>query len=344
LSDVDTVSTDYESFTDAVTVAVANYAGPGSVAWDGTTLTFTSDGTGPMDPLSISLGTVNDSFAEGAEDFLISLCNANSLTGAASAIDAASDDVVTTIDDTFGPGADNVVWNIVGDNSVNEGGTATYTVSIQNTLAAGADATVELSIGDTDTTSADYAGFNAAVIAAVANYNAGSNPGTVNWDGTTLTFTASADGDTLAGLVIDLDAIDDTFLEGPEVYDVSLNNPGSTSGIVALVDPTLNNVFTTIQDTDGDGGAPEPGGQWSIAGPTVVTEGDPVTFTINLTGNLQAGESTAVQLDVTDIDTTGGDYSNVGASVIAAVSAYNADPANSGTLSWDGRCHVLVCG
>lgn len=336
LSDVDTVGTDYASFDNAMIVAVANYVGPGSLVWDGTTLRFTSDGTGAMAPLPISLGTVNDAFAEGAEDFIISLCNANSLTGAATGIDSAADDVVTTINDTTGPGADEVTWSIVGDNNVDEGGTANYTISITNALAAGDDATVELSIGDIDTNSTDYAGFNAAVVAAVANYNSGSNPGSVSWDGTTMTFTAAVDGDLLTGLVIDLDAIDDAFLEGPEVYDISLSNPSSNSGIVVAVDPSLNTVFTTINDTDGDGGLAEPGGEWSLTGIPAVTEGDPITFTVGLTGNLQAGESTTVQLNVADIETTGSDYGNVSASVTAAVSAYNANPANAGTLSWDG--------
>ena len=132
LSDIDTISSDHDSFNNALILAASNYAGPGSLTWNGTTLTFTSDGTGPMEPLPISLGTVNDSFAEGAEDFIISLCNANSLTGAATEIDSSADDVVTTIDDTIGPGADDVIWSIVGDNNVDEGGTATYTISIAN--------------------------------------------------------------------------------------------------------------------------------------------------------------------------------------------------------------------
>ncbi len=342
LSDVDTIATDYGSLDSAITLAVATYTGPGSVAWDGTTLTFTSDGTGPMDGLPLNLATINDSFAEGAEDFLITLCNSNSLTGAANAIDVAADDVVTTIDDTFGPGADDVTWTIVGDNGVDEGGTATYTVAITNALAAGDDATVELSIGDIDTSSADYAGFNAAVIAAVANYNSGSNPGSVSWDGATLTFTAAVDGDTLTGLVIDLASVDDAFLEGPEIYDVTLANSGSNTGIVVFIDPVLNTVLTTINDTDGDGGPAEPGGEWSITGVTAVTEGDPITFTIGLTGNLQSGERATVQFGAGDIETNGGDYSNVSASVGAAVVAYNNDPANPGTLSWDGTLLTFV--
>ncbi len=342
LTDVDTVGADHGSLSSALILAVANYSGPGSVAWDGTTLTFTSDGTGPMDPMPLTLGTVNDAFAEGAEDFLISLCNSNTLTGAANAINQTADDVVTTIDDTIGPGADDVTWSIVGDNNVDEGGTATYTVSMINALAAGDDATVELSIGDIDTNSTDYAGFNTAVVAAVANYNAGGNPGTLSWDGTTLTFTAATDGDLLTGLVINLDAIDDAFLEGPEVYDVTLANSGSNTGIVVVVDPISNTVLTTINDTDGDGGPAEQGGEWSLIGLTSVTEGDPITFTVGLTGNLQAGESTTVQFNVVDVETSGADYSSVSASLGAAVAAYTANSANPGSLTWDGTFLTFV--
>jgi len=199
-----------------------------------------------------------------------------------------------------------------------------------------------LSIGDIDTSSSDYANFNAAVIQAVADYNAGANPGSLNWNGTTLVFTATTDGDSLAGLVIELDAIDDSSLEGPEVYDITLTNPGSTSGILVNIEPTLDNVFTTINDTDGDGGPAEQGGEWSLTGPASVAEGAPLTYTVGLTGNLQAGESATVRLNVVDVDTTGSDYSNVNAAVNAAVVAYNTGPANSGTLSWDGTFLTFV--
>ena len=138
---------------------------------------------------------------------------------------------------------------------------------------------LNLAIGDVDTNSADYAGFSAAVATAVANYNSGGNPGTLSWDGTTLTFVANVDGETLSGLMIDLGAIDDAFLEGPELYNITLTNAGSNSGIVVGIEPTQNIVVTTINDTDGDGGAAEPGGEWSLTGPVAVTEGDPITFT-----------------------------------------------------------------
>ena len=319
IGDVDTTSTDYASFVTAVNDAVAAYAGPGALAFDGTTLTFTSDGTGPMAGLQVSLSTTNDAFAEGLEDFQISLSDPTSSTGSAIEISTVADDVVTTIDDTVGPGADQVVWSIVGDGSVDEGGTATYTVSITNSLAAGADATVDLSIGDVDTNSDDYANFSAAVVQAVAGYNAGSNPGSLTWNGTTLVFTADVDGDTLTGLVIELDAIDDAFLEGPEVYDIALTNPGSGSGILVDVNSTLDNVSTTINDTDGDGGPAEQGGEWSIQGPTIVGEGTDAAYTVALDGVFQASEVASIDLSLTDIDTTSSDYGDLIAAVNAAV-------------------------
>ena len=218
----------------------------------------------------------------------------------------------------------------------------TYTVSITNALAASNNASVDLSIGDIDTNTNDYANFSAAVAQAVVDYNAGSNSGSLNWDGTTLVFTAAVDGDTLTGLTIELDAVDDSFLEGPEVYDITLANPGSTTGILVDVDSSLDNVVTTINDTQGDGGAAEQGGEWFLTGPVSTIEGNALTFTVRLTGNLQAGESTTIQLSVTDIDTTGSDYSNISTAVNSAVITYNANPTNSGILSWDGTFLTFV--
>ena len=334
--DIDTIGTDYADFDSAISNAVAAYAGPGTLAWDGTTITFTSDGTGEMDPLAIALDTIDDSSAEGTEDFLISLSNANSLTGAATSIDATSDDAVTTIDDTVGPGADDVTFAITGDTTVDEGGTASYTVTTVGGLAAGQDVAVNLLIDDVDTNSADYAPFSVAVNAAVAAYNSGANPGTVVWDGTTLTFTATNDGDTLTGLFVDLLATDDAFLEGPEVYDVSLSGASSAAGVVVGIDALQNIVFTTINDTDGDGGPAEAGGEWSLVGGGMVNEGDSATFLVGLTGNLQAGEVTSVQLSLSDLETTNTDYGVISTAVADAVAAYNADPSNSGSLTWDG--------
>ena len=336
LADIDTTSADYASFDAAVGNAVSNYAGPGGLSWDGTTVTFLSDGTGPMAGLSISLGTNDDGFAEGTEDFLISISNDNSPTGLATSIDPLADDATTTIDDTDGAGADDVTWAISGSLIVDEGGEAGYLVSLAGGLGAGEVASVDIGLADFETVSGDYASFDATVTSAVAVYNAGSNPGNIAFDGTTLTFTAAADGDVFGGITINLNAVDDTLLEGPERYQVSLSNSTSPSGIVVGIDSARSDVITTIRDTDGDGGPPEPGAQWSITGDTSIDEGNTASYRVELSGNLQAGETTTVQLQLSDIETDSADYDAFTTAVATAVADYNADPASTGSLAWDG--------
>ena len=337
LNDIDTTGSDYASFNAAVVAAVGAYAGPGALAWTGSSLTFTGDGTGPMSPLVISLGTANDAISEGPEDFLIAILNATSTSGIATSIDSANDDAVTTIDDTVGVGADDVTWRLNGDTTVDEGGTAIYTVELLGALGQGSVATVDLTIGDFDTNSNDYSSFSSAVAVAVAAYNAGSNPGTLAWIGdTTLEFTATNDGDTFAGITIDLGVVDDVLLEGPERYQIALSNSTSPSGIVAGIDSAQNVVVTTIDDTIGDGGLPEAGPEWSITGSLTVDEGDPANYSVVLSGNLQSGEIASVQLSLSDIETDSDDYGVFNAAIITAVNTYNGNVANSGSLSWDG--------
>jgi VCBS repeat-containing protein len=69
-----------------------------------------------------------------------------------------------TVTEVFDP-----TWNITGSTSVTEGASASYTVSIDDVddLAIGQSVSVDLSLGDVDTTSADYANFLATVQAAV---------------------------------------------------------------------------------------------------------------------------------------------------------------------------------
>ncbi len=77
-------------------------------------------------------------------------------------------------------------WNITGSANVTEGASANYTISIDevDTLSPGQTVSVDLTLGDVDTTSADYADFIASVTAAVdadPNYTLSGN---------TLTYTA----------------------------------------------------------------------------------------------------------------------------------------------------------
>ena len=101
LANVDTDSNDYSSFAAAVTNAVSSYAGPGALTWNGTTLTFTSDGTGALS-LDISLPTTPDGVFEGDEDFTISLSNPGSSTGEDVSL-ATANSVTTTIKDNTPP-------------------------------------------------------------------------------------------------------------------------------------------------------------------------------------------------------------------------------------------------
>ena len=197
LSDNTTTSADYASLSAAVAAAVSTYSGPGSLAWDGTTLTFTSDGTGVMNPFQISLMAVNDAIVEGVEDYTVSIANPGSTTGAAVGIDVANDTVTTQIHDTIdaaGTAFDKATWSIAGATSVNESQTTDYTITIDATLQAAEIATVDLSFAAIDTTAGDVTAFNTAVTNAVATYNGSGQPGSLAWDGTTLTFTSDGTG------------------------------------------------------------------------------------------------------------------------------------------------------
>ncbi len=316
ISNISTTSTDYASFDAAMTAAATAYTGPGSVNWNGNALEFTSAGSGTMSPLLISLSTVDDSFGEGNEDFRIAIANPNSATGAEVTLDTANIATITTIDDTIGANPDAVTWRISGSPAVDEGGTAQYTITLSNTLGAGENAGVDLSIDNVNTNSADYGAFSAAVAAAVAQYNTSPSPGTVTWDGATLVFTSATDSDTLIGLQINLPAVDDALLEGPETFDITLTNAGSSSGVATDIDALQNSVFTTIIDNDSS--------QWSITGEAEKGEGRLVSYTVSLAGTFQAGETVSVGISLTDLETLPADHGDL-AAAIAAASTSNPD-------------------
>ena len=101
-------------------------------------------------------------------------------------------------------------------------------------------------MADVDTTSSDYADFNAAVASAVAAY---SGPGSYSLVGSTLTWTATADGQTADPLTISLGASDDATVEASEDYTISLSSPASTTGASVGLGATTA-VTTTINDND----------------------------------------------------------------------------------------------
>lgn len=333
LANTDTNASDYGDFSAAVTSAVAAYAGPGSLSFNsGTgTITFVSDGNA-MATLPISLATVDDAIAEGPEDFVVQISNPVSSTGASVSVSPTQASSTVTIDDTTGAGADQAVWSVTGDTTVDEGGDARYTISLSGTVANGETATVELAIVDFDTDSSDYQALSTAVQNAVSarpdlTFNSGTG---------VLTFTG--DGNAMADLMVNLTATDDAVVEGPEQYSINLSNAGSTSGILVGVDGAADSVQTTIEDTVGDGGATETA-QWSITGAANVAEGSPLSWQVTLGSILQAGEIATVDLALSDIDTNSADYGDFQAAVNSAVTAYSgpgslAFNSSTGTLTF----------
>ena len=66
VGNIDAIAPDRANFVAAVNTAVANYTGPGTLAFDGTFLTFTSDGN-PMGDLCVDLTAIDDVLIEGNE-------------------------------------------------------------------------------------------------------------------------------------------------------------------------------------------------------------------------------------------------------------------------------------
>ena len=166
-----------------------------------------------MKDIVINLDTIDDSLIEGDENYSISIFNPDSTTG--SAISTTGTTAVTTLI------ADNdlATWSLTGDTTVGEGATAEYTVSLAGTLQAGETATIDLSLSDIDTNSADYANFVAAVSAAV------STRSDLAFDGTTLTYTG--DGNPMADLIFDLAAC--LLYTSPSPRDATLSRMPSSA-------------------------------------------------------------------------------------------------------------------
>ncbi|MEZ5432336.1 MAG: DUF4347 domain-containing protein [Verrucomicrobiales bacterium] len=106
--------------------------------------------------------------------------------------DAVSNTATTTL--SVVRDAESTAWSISGSSSVIEGSSATYTISLSNAIRAGETASVAIGLTDLDTTGADHDTLNTALVLAVSDYNASPAPGTLAWDGTTLTFTSDGSG------------------------------------------------------------------------------------------------------------------------------------------------------
>ena len=150
----------------------------------------------------------------------------------------------------------------------------------------------------------------------------------LSFDAGTGTLTYTGTGSPMANLVINLAAVNDGLVEGPEQYTVALTISGQHDRRSAVVG--TGSVTTTITDTDT--------ATWSISGDTGVTEGGTASYTVHLAGTLQAGETATVHLALTDISTTSADYANFAAAVTAAIGSRTdlSFNAGTGTLTYTG--------
>ena len=105
-------------------------------------------------------------------------------------------------------------------------------------------------------------------------------------------------------LDIDLSLVDDTLIEGPEDFTIDLTNATSSTGAAVVVDANAGSSTTTINDTQGEGGATEGPAEFSITGSTEGNEGETVTYTVDLTGSFGEGEVVTVGIGLSDVDTT----------------------------------------
>ena len=125
---------------------------------------------------------------------------------------------------------------------------------------------------------------------------------------------------------IELPVVDDGLIEGTESVSVTLTS--ITSGDPQISIGSADTASIDITDNDS--------GQWALTGPSQVDEAGTATYTISLAGTLQAGETTAIELSITDIDTTSADYASFTTAIADAI-------AGRSELSFAGGVLTYTC-
>ena len=141
----------------------------------------------------------------------------------------------------------------------------------------------------------------------------------------TLTYTGT--GSPMQDLVINLAAINDGLVEGPEQYTVACPTRAAPP---ARAWSAAARSTTTINDADT--------ATWSLSGDTGVTEGSAASYTVHLAGTLQAGETATINLALADNSTTSADHADFAAAVTAAIGGRTdlSFNAGTGTLTYTG--------
>ena len=322
---VDATDTAIGTITDDVDTASVSIVGPASVVEGETTtnytislnetpasnvtVTFTYSGTATdgtdfngvggavilagNTSATFTLNTLDDAFAEGAENFIVTI---DSVTGGDFenvAIDGGANTVTTTINDEVGSDAipgpeDTALVSIVGPGSVVEGETTTnYTITINETPTS--DVTVNFTYSGTAADGTDFTGTASATILAGA---------------TSGTFT--------------IDTLDDAFAEGTENFTIAIDSASGGGFENVEADAANDNVITSIVDQTGTDLIPgtEDTVSISLVGPSSVAEGDTTTnYTVSLTdddGNpISTVNPVTVALSYTGTAADGTDFSGV---------------------------------
>ena len=243
---------------------------------------------------------------EGTETIVATLSNEAVANGSAVLGTASTTTNVTEID------AD-VSFSVGSTASISEeaGATATFTVTLGGDALIGANtASVDIVASGTATSGTDYDNFVAALVAA-----AGATAG-VTFDGVdTLTFGASFNGGTGTGaFAFTVDAVDDAVVEGTETIVATLSNEAVANGSAALGTASTTTNVTEV-DADVTFGV---GSTASISEDAAAT----ATFTVTLGGDALIGANTAsVDIVATGTATSGTDYDNFVAALVAAAGA-----------------------
>ena len=269
---------------------------------------------------TIIVPVTDDSLIEGTETVSVNLTSIASGDTDLS-IGGTSSAAINVLDN------DAAAWTISGDASVNEGSNASYNVSLSGSFQAGEAASIDITLADVDTTSSDYADFSAAVTAAVGTY---AGPGTYSFVGNTLTWTATADGQTPASLSINLGTNDDVTVEASEDYTISLSSPTSTTGANVGLGATTA-VTTTINDNDV--------ATVSIAATTDADEAGTVNGEFTVTLSSPSSTDTVVSYTVAGTAVSGNDFTALSRNGHDYCWQYNRDDHRANDSRHIGRRH-----
>jgi hypothetical protein len=228
----------------------------------------------------INVQTLNDIISEGNEEYTVSISN-NSI----GTINNST--VETVILDSEPP----IEWNISGDQFINEGDIAQYSISYNGgILAPGQIATIVVNTGPR--------------LTILPDANAGSDYLPTN--SLTLTFI----GGQAPSQIINVQTLNDTLIEGEEEYTVSISN----NSIGTINNPTVQTVISDLTP-------PEPV-EWQLSGDLSVLEGDVANYTVHLSnGQLLPGQTATLDLQTLDgsiaIATENQDYVSIDGQTIS---------------------------